>query len=294
MNEVCVAHLVREKNGLAPFERFLGTYRANPAGAEHDLLIIFKGFSQSHVPDGYETALAGMPHKRYFVEDVGLDIGPYLEVARHLQYRYFCFFNSFSQILAPDWLRNMRHWITRPGVGIVGATASYQSVSSDFHDYRLIEKQETFKDRLRIIKRFILYLAKIHGRFPPFPNYHIRTNAFMAARETFSRLNQGKIRFKWDAYGFESGRNSLTWQIMRMGLSPIVVDKDGNGYEKEHWFESETFWLKEQKNLLVADNQTAAYAEGDSTLRTRLSFHAWRRWPDGTPRQDFPKDAETK
>ncbi len=290
MHEVCVAHLVREKNGTEPFKSFLDSYRVNPAELAHDLLIIFKGFSQASVPESYEALLAGIPHKRHFVEDVGLDIGPYLEVARIFQYRYFCFFNSYSQILAKGWLRNMHHWVTQPGVGIVGATASYQSVSSDFHDYRLIEKQETFKDRLRIIKRFILYLAKIHGRFPPFPNYHIRTNAFMAARDTLSRLKQGKIRSKWDAYGFESGKNSLTWQIMRMGLSAIVVDKDGNGYAKEHWFESKTFWLKGQKNLLVSDNQTAAFMKGNVALRDRLSFHAWRRWPDGTPREDFPKD----
>ena len=290
MHEVCVAHLVREKNGIEPFKRFLDSYGGNSAELAHDLIIIFKGFSQARVPESYEALLAGIPHKRHFVEDVGLDIGPYLEVAKVFQYRYFCFFNSYSQILAKGWLRNMHHWVTKPGVGITGATASYQSVSSDFHDYRLIEKKETLKDRLRIIKRFILYLSKIHGRFPSFPNYHIRTNSFMVARDTLNSLKHAKIRFKWDAYAFESGKESLTRQIIRMGLSPIVVDKDGNGYEKEHWFESETFWLMDQKNLLVSDNQTAAFLKGNLALRTRLSFHAWRRWPDGKQREDFPKD----
>jgi len=290
MNELCVAHLVRKKNGIAPFKRFVDTYLANPAGADHELLIIFKGFPRPYETGEYDEVLRDVPHKRYFVADFGFDIGPYLKVAKNFQYRYFCFFNSFSRILAPDWLRNMHHWATQSGVGLVGATGSYQSLSSDFHAYRLIEKRRTLEDRLRTIKRFMLYLARIYGAFPPFPNYHIRTNAFMAARETLARLQFGTILFKWDAYRFESSKNSLTWQTINMNLSPIVVDRHGNGYGKERWFESETFWLKEQKNLLVADNQTLAYANGDAKLRERLAFHAWRRWPDGTPRDDFPKD----
>lgn len=281
MNEVCVVHLVRKKNGTGPFKRFLDSYRDNAAELSHELLIVFKGFSSENVPESYEVLLAGIRHKRYFVKDVGFDIDPYMEVTSIFQYRYFCFFNSYSQILAKGWLRSMHRWITQPGVGIVGATASYQSVSSDFHEFTLVRKPKTIKDILRIIKHLIVYPIEIRDRFSSFPNCHIRTNAFMASRDTLSLIKKRKIHSKWDAYRFESGKDGLTSQVMRMGLSTLVIDKYGNSFKKEHWFESETFWIKDQKNLLVSDNQTRAFTEGSLELRARLSFFAWRRRPDG-------------
>jgi len=289
MNELCVAHLVREKNGPAAFKRFLDTYRANPAGVDHDLLIVFKGFSRRRQTEEYDRILAGVAHRRHFVADAGLDIGPYFQVVKDHDYRYFCFLNSFSRILSREWLRILHHWVKESGVGLAGATGSWQSVVSDYLDYQqFVGDPKTLRERLRSIRRSFWYLRTVKGAFLPFPNYHIRTNAFVVAREVLAKLHIGAISGKWDAYRFESGTNGLSQQVQRLNLSPIVAGKDGEGYERERWPLAETFWLKNQGNLLVADNQTSNYASGDAALRERLAYMAWRCWPDGTRRESHP------
>ena len=50
---------------------------------------------------------------------------------------------------------------------------------------------------------------------------------------------------------------------------------DGKGYDISHWKESRTFWIAEQENLLISDNQTALYHNADSSYRKILSNNAW-------------------
>ena len=112
--------------------------------------------------------------------------------------------------------------------------------------------------------------------FTPFPNYHIRTNAFLLARDVLLRVNVGKLDNKRDAEKFESGRKSLTRQIFAMNLRALVVGRDGRAYEEEDWYESRTFRSGEQQNLLVADNRTTHYMSLDAETRKSLSDSAWR------------------
>ena len=79
------------------------------------------------------------------------------------------------------------------------------------------------------------------------------------------------------SYKFESGKNSLTSQIINKDKKVIVVGKDGIGYDKEHWDSSNTFWISEQENLLISDNQTRAYVNGDSEKKSYFSRIAWGR-----------------
>src|SRR5665213_1673531 len=41
----CVVHLVRAANGIEPFRAFLESYVRHPAGLQHELVLLFKGFS---------------------------------------------------------------------------------------------------------------------------------------------------------------------------------------------------------------------------------------------------------
>ncbi|MHB8654742.1 MAG: hypothetical protein ACYDA9_12780 [Terriglobia bacterium] len=80
---------------------------------------------------------------------------------------------------------------------------------------------------------------------------------------------------KFAAYKFESGKHSLTRQIMSMNLNVLVVGRDGKGYENEEWSKSNTFWQRDQSNLLLADNQTIRYLSGDNKTKQYLSRSAW-------------------
>jgi len=62
---------------------------------------------------------------------------------------------------------------------------------------------------------------------------------------------------------------------MSRGLNVLVVGKDGVGYEKEDWTRSNTFRIGEQKNLLVADNQTRLFKTADAETKRRLAACAW-------------------
>lgn len=280
MPEICVAHLVRARNGLKPFLGFLESYAANNGGKEHDLLIIYKGFGGKRAVVEYERSLNGLPHKTIFVRDTGFDIRPYFIAAGTFDYRYFCFLNSFSVLQDRDWLLKMHRCISQDGVGLVGATGSYQSPFNDYLYY--LGHLDKNSPRIPLYARIGYSLGieklllKILGHYyHPFPNFHLRTNAYMIPRALMLKIRRGPVRFKFEAYRFESGKDSLTRQIMGMGLRVLVVGKDGIGYETEDWCRSKTFWRDGQQNLLISDNQTRHYADGDDETRKWLFRHAW-------------------
>jgi hypothetical protein len=129
------------------------------------------------------------------------------------------------------------------------------SASKPNYDRSLDNKFETFwQDQIKP-GGTLAYLAAV----PPFPNAHIRTNAFMIDRKTFLDTRPDRVKDKKDSYLFESGPNSLTQQILRYGQTVVVVGADGQRYEIDQWVDSGTFRLGTQHNLLVKDNQTRTF-----------------------------------
>ena len=123
-----------------------------------------------------------------------------------------------------------------------------------------------------------MYLkAMFYWRFliSPFPNPHVRTNAFMVRRKDFIELSRGAMKRKFQAYLFESGRRSLSNKIIKKGLEIAVVGKNGKRYSPQQWKESNTFWIGEQENLLISDNQTELYDKAELYYKKYLSFIAW-------------------
>lgn len=112
-------------------------------------------------------------------------------------------------------------------------------------------------------------------RFQGFPDHHLRSNGFIVERERFAAMRAGPMRRKLDAYAFESGRASITRQVERAGLHALVVDREGDCHEQRDWSSSHTLWQGQQERLLIADNQTRMYANGDLQRRRTLSAMAW-------------------
>ena len=266
MPDICVVHLVRKKNGMEPFRRFLASYLDNPAGINHHLLILYKGFYRKADIAPYEELLKDIPHSFLTVADFGFDLRPYFVAAKKHDSKYFCFLNSFSVILDKDWLLKFYRHINQPGVGLVGATSSWGSISSGAQT-----RKYSIHERLA---RFVLRKWRAIY-FDPFPNYHLRTNSFMIAREVMLKIRCGVILTKMQAYRLESGKNSITKQVERMGLKPVVVGKDGKGYGKHEWNISNTFWRGTQGNLLIADNQTRKFDAASPEWRRKWELFAW-------------------
>lgn len=276
---IAVCHLVRHANGIDPLRRFLGSYRRHPAGLEHELVAILKGFPGNRVTPEVGDELASVPHRCLFAADWGYDITAYFKAASELGHAALCFMNSFSEILADDWLRKLHDAVSRPGAGAAGATGSYQGYMPGWRampDAELVAVRSPWKKKLLgipLVER--LNALRRRRQFPVFPNPHLRTNAFLIRRGDMLALRPHRTHTKRQAYSFESGRDSMTAQLSRLGKSVYVVGADGIAYGISDWMRSRTFWIDEQQNLMVADNQTRRYRGASAREKAAFTWHAW-------------------
>jgi hypothetical protein len=197
--------------------------------------------------------------KTSFLPDRGFDIGAYFQAAESHNHEYLLFLNSYSVIKADNWLLHyVKAMQSHPDCGVVGATGSFMRPP------RLRPDDLTPEE-------VILHL---HEKIS-FPNPHIRTNAFMIRRDVFLNISRGALSTKQECYELECGINSLTVQIKRMGLQPVVVDLHGRAWREPDWRLSRTFLSGDQENNLIADNVTRRYATAKSKWRRQAAFDAW-------------------
>jgi len=305
MRDVAVIYLFRFAEGESPVSRFLESYSKYPAGIDHDFYVVFKGFPDQAALAVGRALFANVSFTPIELDDSGYDVGSYLNAAKIVSNNHLIFLNTFSQIRCKNWLRSFDRALRISNVGLVGATGSWQANTSSYEaaianllkyewrsqSARILPKGWVRRLRLdqaddvmyrRVhkltVKRLILAPLEYAQRFYEygrFPNPHIRTNAFMIERKQFLSLKFPAFVSKQDVYKFESGRKSLTRQILASGLRPVVVGGDGTMYEISEWRSSSTFWTNEQDNLIIEDNRTAAYAQGERSFRTKLENFAW-------------------
>lgn len=301
-----VVHLVRRVNGIAPFEAFLASYERRPAGLEHDLVLLFKGFDGDDTElDPYLERAAIARPRRVEVPDDGFDLTAYIAAASALEHERLCFLNSFSEILVPGWLGLLDAALTSDrAAGAAGATGSWAShLSYGLYQAGLpggpyaaaFESRRAARHAMHALSGSTLASAPADWLYnvvmtarhsvgmQRFPAYHLRTNAFLIDRALLRSLRTGRARTKWATYHLESGRRSITSQLIARGRAPVVVDRAGAARRPADWHAGEVFWQTEQQDLLVADNQTCRYAAATAAQRALLSAHAWgpRARPDG-------------
>lgn len=266
-------HLALNSYGIEPFREFLDSYRAHPAGIDHELVVALKGFAREEDAASFVAELGDIPHRLMFVPDRGFDIGSYFHVAAAADAAHYCFCNSRTVIAADGYLAKLFAALAIDGVGAVSATASYQSLADHYlratHRNRLLRPLWKLKGMLQRLNAFRFY--------PGFPNPHLRTNALMIARTTLERIRVREIRTKADAMHFESGWMSLSRQIQAMGLEVRLADARGRSLPVSDWEGADVFWQRDQADLLVSDNQTALYAAGSEERRRELRGFAWQR-----------------
>ncbi|MBR0688870.1 hypothetical protein JQ594_23300 [Bradyrhizobium manausense] len=310
VRDVGVIYLCRFAEGERPVRRFLESYLAHPAGRDHDLIVVFKGFPDQQSLARANALFAGVPINAVEVDDLGFDVGAYVKAARLVLNRRLLFLNTFSQILADNWLEHFDRALDRPEVGVVGATGSWAANTAGpeatvvFLVRRMLGLPATLHQSVEHVQpeggtahagrasAARLYLsapfdyAVRYYRFGRFPNPHLRTNAFMMDRARFLALDLPSFKSKSDTYGFESGRRSMTKQILTQGLQPVVIDRQGRVYRIPEWRSSSTFRAGEQENLIVADNRTVNFSEAGPAHRQYLEklswVHPWN-WDDDRP-----------
>lgn len=274
MPEIEVVHLVWAAAGIEPFRNFIRSYREHPAGVDHELVILFNGFCSGGV-DAHRASLEGVPHKELRLPFRARDIPAYFWAAEHSTSRYMCFINSYSTLLARDWLSVLHRHVAEPGVGAVGATGSWESFYTNYlRRFKALGRRFSPGDWARYMGRSVR-LARYRADFNPAPNPHLRSNAFMIERARWLGLERSALRTKRQTWVFESGKRGMTAQLLAAALQIQVVGRDGQAYATDRWHESRTFRLDGQENLLVADNRTRQYEEADDATRRFMTEIAW-------------------
>lgn len=170
----------------------------------------------------------------------GFDFGAYRRAAAESAADILIFMNHHSRPLVDGWSERLGAAVTVRGVGLTGCTGSHEGIAES-----------------------------------PFPNPHIRTNAFCMRRELFLSLDMPEPQCKHDASMLEAGPKSITRQVQARGFDAVVVDAAGILWNVEKARDSRTFRWGKQAKLMVADNRTDHYANGSPDERYWLQHLAW-------------------
>ena len=251
---MCLVYLVWAPLGPGPVECFVDSYLSHPPGAAHALVVGLKGFAAGQDRSPWTRALGPVEHEPLELSADVFDLGSYRQAVELTAAPRYCFINTETEVLADDWLGHLERNLLAPGVGIVGATGSFESPNS------------LRPGPLRALRR----------GYPSFPNPALRTNGFALERELLRSLDWPAPRRRLDAVAIECGQHGLTSQVRQRGLQALVVGRDGRGYEPERWRESRTFRSGNQANLLLADKRTRHYDTARPLTRRALEWFAWR------------------
>jgi N-acetylglucosaminyl-diphospho-decaprenol L-rhamnosyltransferase len=207
--------------------------------------------------------MGDIPHRLIELERPLTDLAAYGQAAIRLEHEWLCLVNSYGVILADSWLGHLARATKQPGVGIAGATGSWES------------QAEWRRGAPAGWPRQLSAVRAARRDYPRFPNPHIRTTAFLLRRQTALELGLDKATDKRTAYLLESGHNGIARHLSERGERAVIVGRDGRLYEFDEWPVSHTYRSGEQENLLVADNRTNDWQAASPRMRRQLSRDAW-------------------
>lgn len=259
---VALVYLARgvEPDHLERIAMFVRSYRLSTAGADHTLYVILKGYRDEAALSEARRSLHHLEYVPILLDDRAFDIGAYAAAARIVREDLICFVNSNSRILAGDWLRKLAAPFGREGVGLVGASGSFESLGSAYG-----------------------------ARFPPAPNVHVRSNVFLMRRDLAAEvLGSFVITSKLDAFLAESGPDSITRKVCRSGLGVFTMGRDGRAFPPALWPSTGGFRSDDQSNLLVEDNISRDYDRMSPVHRHAALHNTWGRYADRSRMLRFP------
>lgn len=274
--------------GLAAAEAFLASYLSCPAGADHQLVVLRKGFADAAEAAALDRLAARHDATVLDLPDDGFDWAAYFRAAERLPNTRLLLLNTHSRLQHPDWLARMLAAAELPGGELVGATGSWQTVAPSLrYAWPLVRwvaaNRSLLHGAAEAIQQYgMIALGRLHPRgrsFAGFPNVHLRSNALFIPRQLLCEFAAGQAipRTKEDAFRLESGRAGLTAFVRRRGLGVLVAGADGRATPPEAWDRSGTFRTPGQPNLLIGDNQTRNYDAADARTRTFLELLTWGR-----------------
>jgi hypothetical protein len=122
-----VVYLYRFAEGPNPVIQFLRSYQEYRGAIPHDFYVIFKGFPNPTSLASARALFGELPVHSIELDDSGYDIGSYLAAAGRVKNDRLVFLNTFSHLVAGDWLVCLDRASRPERVGVVGATGSWTS-----------------------------------------------------------------------------------------------------------------------------------------------------------------------
>jgi hypothetical protein len=111
--------------------------------------------------------------------------------------------------------------------------------------------------------------------YPPFPNPHIRSNAFIVRRSDLQGWFAAKMSGKNESYLFESGAGSLTRTLLDKRRRAVVVNNIGDIFDVPDWPKSKTFRIENQQGLIVKDNRTREFEQLSRPQKSVYTGFTW-------------------
>jgi len=270
----------QDEDSAGKFARFVDSCKKHPAGHEHDLFIIKKGFQEHEdVWDTWIRQLDGIPFQIRAYPDRHFVFGYVRNLMEEFPDRYILICNATCEIRVDQWL-DLFMCHANPN-RILGAMGSYRSM--------IFPPPLTLRNFIRSSgkTRHAWWLSLWGNRrtfwsenFYPYPNPHLRTAVFMVPPRLLERWfywpRSESILSKNDEFLFESGKFSMTVQALLAGLEPLVVGVDGKAYPIVEWPHAETFQSGEQKNLVISDHQARTYDAYSFERKKRTAKGIWK------------------
>jgi hypothetical protein len=232
-----VVYIARGKdpNWSERFIRFRNSYLQNPAGADHQVYVIFKEFD---TPDDFRVAQDILRPLRAHelaahIDNNALALPGIIFEHRHLIAEQDVFLlNSSSHIMYADWLKMLVDNYRLPTVGLVGCTGSFGFITEFFPNLT-------------------------------YPNVHVRDTAILVNKDFYcdvATYHLAKGGARGGTLAFEHGPDSLTRQVMAAGKTVLVVEKDGRGRAPHEW-PHDTTYRGNQQNVLILDRGSRDYQD---------------------------------
>jgi hypothetical protein len=251
MATLCLVHLLWGPFGPEAAARFGAAHRAVDPGAEHRFVAVYNGFDGDVGP--VREALGVAADHEVHIDGRVQDLAAYRRAVEEVACGRVAFVNGWAEPLVDGWLAALAGALDVEGVGIAGCTGSWESPAS------------AAPPHLKLHRRLL---------FEPFPNPHVRTNAFALDTDLARSLRWDVRRRKVGAESLESGKEGLTRQVQARGLRPVVVSRRGI-VESDDWPEARVYRSGGQEELLVRDNRTRQFADAEPRRKAFLARLAW-------------------
>jgi hypothetical protein len=298
----------QDKDSAGKFSRFVESYKLHPAGLEHDLIIIRKGFGEHELEwKSWSSLLNGITYECRSFPDEHYTFGYMRLVIEEHPERYILFLLSSCEILVDNWLSLfMKHAGIKK---VLGCGGTYSSLNAVFLDKRRITCSpfsisvlrnnfcrkccphgitttniksliNRFKFNIKLRLRRFGVISKherfCRANFYPFPNPYLHTAKFMIPPHFLDNISHwpevSSISSKNTEFLFESGKQSLTNQAIRAGYEVLVIGADGVAYPIDKWKESKTFFSYNQENTVIGDHYNRCYEAASNKIKKNMEL----------------------